>query len=846
MEFIERQNVLDLIGRDSRRYHSCIITCFSFDFSYFEERVLPVFRASNIRNVNVFVDGRSLETSQEMLTGKEFSFQKNYSLIPVYNDKGVFHPKIIFLAGYHEGLLIIGSGNITSSGLNNNDEIWGAFHFKDNSEKNAQIFFEAWEYLKTYFPLALGVGSEKLNWFSNNSPWISTLGNLIDNESKNPVLFTKSFYKNILEEVPKEDLQEITIISPYFDKEGKVIQNLQRDFKPQKINVLIDESGILPIEFPFEKYDNVEFYHWKDAKNDFNENFNRLHAKLVHFQYSDKEFLLFGSTNATISALGDENKDGINSEASLLINREISDENWLKQLQIKIPKKAIQFDFIKNFKKNNFTTENKIKLQNAILYAENQSNRVVVYTKYPLSENDTIATFDKFGIKTKSYEYLEVNEKTYAFNSQDDEIFKLAIEKNGERISNFSLIHNALNLIKTNPNQINAELEALLNSDFSENNGLTDLLRYVETDWADESNLQVKTNFSSTSKIGITNTKEEVEKNYEILEYEEFNQKDLTSFYKKFAILQNPNLKITDFFNALAKGLDSNSQFLESEELKLVINDDAENGGEGNDLEKRDIDELFVLKEINAINNFLTKVYKFLLIKTGQFFLGEKFNDLTKLPEETFNITIFSKLLISLDLINAYRIKKYKEKRYIIEGSVNDYFYIKGFLIQTVGLSFLVYHKGFTEYENQYLTQKFESYKKLFSEKIIGLVCDIYWTESERKYVSLLLLNLLKFSGNKNIIELFNSKANEKFEETKILLSKYIKWEELYANFENRKNYLIYDLSSELQGEIIFNSKLGFGFIKSAKSDGTVVAEFQTGELILKLGQKCVLYKIKI
>ncbi len=846
MEFIERQNVLDLIGRDSRRYHSCIITCFSFDFTYFEERVLPVFRASNIRNVNVFVDGRSLETSQEMLTGKEFSFQKNYSLIPVYNDKGVFHPKIIFLAGYHEGLLIIGSGNITSSGLNNNDEIWGAFHFKDNSEKNAKIFYEAWEYLKTYFPLALGVGSEKLNWFTNNSPWISTLGNLIDNESKNQVLFTKSFYKNILEEVPKEDLHEITIISPYFDKEGQVIQNLHRDFKPQKINVLIDESGILPTEFPFEKYDNVEFYHWKDAKNDFNENFNRLHAKLVHFQYPDKEFLFFGSTNATISALGDENKDGINSEASLLIKREISDKNWLKQLQIKIPKKAIQFDVIKNFKKNNYTTENKIKLQNAILYAENQSNRVVVYTKYPLSENDTIATFDKFGIKTKRYEYLEVNEKTYAFNSQDDEIFKLAIEKNGERISNFSLIHNALNLIKTNPNQINAELEALLNSDFSENNGLTDLLRYVETDWADETNLQVKTNFSSTSKIGITNTKEEVEKNYEILEYEEFNQKDLASFYKKFAILQNPNLKITDFFNALAKGLDSNSQFLESEELKLVINDDAENGGEGNDLEKSDIDELFALKEVNAINNFLTKVYKFLLIKTGQFFLGEKFNDLTKLPEETFNITIFSKLLISLDLINAYRIKKYKEKRYIIEGSVNDYFYIKGFLIQTVGLGFLVYHKGFTEYENHYLNQKFESYKKLFSEKIIGLVCDIYWTESERKYVSLLLLNLIKFTGNRNIIELFNSKANEKFEETKILLSKYIKWEELYANFENRKNYLIYDLSSELQGEIIFNSKLGFGFIKSAKSDGTVVAEFQTGELILKLGQKCVLYKIKI
>ena len=844
MEFIERQNVLDLIGRDSRRYHSCIITCYSFDFTYFEERVLPVFRASNIRNVNVFVDGNSLESSQEMLTGKEFSFQKNYSLIPVYNEKGVFHPKIILLTGYHEGLLIVGSGNITSSGLNNNDEIWGAFHFKDNSEKNAKIFYEIWAYLETYFPLALGVGSEKLNWFTNNSPWISTLRNLISNNSENPIVLTQLFYKNILKEIPKENVLEITVVSPYFDKEGKIIQQLQRDFSPQKINVFIDESGILPSEFPFEKYDNVKFYHWNDAKKDFNDNFNRLHAKLIHFQYLDKEILLFGSANATISALGDENNDGINSEVSLLIKREKSDENWLKQLQIKTPEKTIHFDIIKNFKKNNYTTENKIKLQNAIFYAENQSNGIVVFTKYSLSEEDTIACFDKFGIKTKNHEYLEINEKTYAFNSQGEEIFKIAIERNGERISNFSLIHNALYLIKTNPNQLNAELEALLNSDFSENNGLTDLLKYVETDWADETSLQVKTNFTSISKVGVKSAKDEIEKEYEILEYDEFNQKDLTSFYRKFAILQNLNLKIADFFNALAKGLDSNSQFIESEELKLVIDNDAENGGEGNKLERKNIDELFALKEINAINNFLTKVYKFLLAKTGSFFLGGKFNDLTILPEDTFNITIFSKFLIALDLINKYRSKKYNSLRYIIEGNIDEYYYIKGFLIQTIGLGFLVYHKGFTEYENQYLNQKFESYKTLFSEKIIELVCDIFWKESERKYVSLLLLNLIKFTGNKNIIQLFNSKANEKFNETKILLSKYEEWEAFYANFEDRKKHLICDISSDLQGEIMFNSKLGFGFIKSTKTDGMIIAEFQTGEFTVKLGQKCVLFRI--
>ena len=105
-------------------------------------------------------------------------------------------------------------------------------------------------------------------------------------------------------------------------------------------------------------------------------------------------------------------------------------------------------------------------------------------------------------------------------------------------------------------------------------------------------------------------------------------------------------------------------------------------------------------------------------------------------------------------------------------------------------------------------------------------------------------MNLIKFTGNKSIIQLFNSKANEKFNETKILLSKYEEWEAFYANFEERKKHLICDISSDLQGEIMFKSKLGFGFIKSAKTDGTVTTEFQTGELIVKLGQKCVLFRI--
>mgnify|MGYP006173447417 CR=1 FL=1 len=58
---IARHNILDLLGSDKRKYHSCIITCYSFDFIFFEQRVLPKLRQAGITNINIYVDASQFE-----------------------------------------------------------------------------------------------------------------------------------------------------------------------------------------------------------------------------------------------------------------------------------------------------------------------------------------------------------------------------------------------------------------------------------------------------------------------------------------------------------------------------------------------------------------------------------------------------------------------------------------------------------------------------------------------------------------------------------------------------------------------------------------------------------------
>ena len=126
---LNRESLFTLIGNDRRRYHSAILTTFSFDPDFFEQQVMSHLRLCGIRNVNVLVDGYNFNEVVHQTAGRVTRDESSslYSIYPIFQS-AIFHPKIWVLIGQNEGLLIVGSGNLTSAGHLSNDEIWGAFH----------------------------------------------------------------------------------------------------------------------------------------------------------------------------------------------------------------------------------------------------------------------------------------------------------------------------------------------------------------------------------------------------------------------------------------------------------------------------------------------------------------------------------------------------------------------------------------------------------------------------------------------------------------------------------------------------------------------------------------------
>lgn len=659
---LQRHNILSLIGRHRSRYTSCIITCYSFDFAFFEERVMSALRMANIKNVNVFLDGKFLENYFENTSGREFKTHRTYSYTPVY-EAGVFHPKIMLLTGPKEGLLIIGSGNITSSGLSSNDEIWGAFHLNSLESKNAPIFASAWSYLQGFFANAQGFNTQKLSWFSQYSPWLNNLEVSMDFVNVDKGVDIKfisngstSLYQQIVSVLPRQDVKQLTIISPYYDKSGQVIEQLITDVKANAIDCVVDaEYGLIPVDLSTKLSKLISFYDWKDCNKEFKEKYNRLHAKLFHFQYKDGiEYLVIGSANASLHALGTLNLKAKNAEACLIIRRRAT-KTYLDELGIKIANNKRLL--LNEIPKKKPMLGNKVSysgFEYRITHAELSGQKLAVYVDKPV-KGASLFIFNSFDEIIITKDFTSTKATLVVEIPKVDQLFKIGLFKKKQRISNYSLVHHVDNQAKTNPDSTLAELNTIIEalSADPDNDQYIELLRYVDYPLLDEP----KNILSSPSGTIPKRHEERPVKSARSLTNEEFDQlKSKQSF--EHDLHNNPNIQISEALRIISSGLIKKSvAIVENQEELLAKEGEGSAKGEGGQAPQ-------VSRVVIKGRLIERAIYKH-LSKLDSYFFDQLENlkrerVLNSSPSRPISIKELSVVAIALELIYIFHGRKYE------------------------------------------------------------------------------------------------------------------------------------------------------------------------------------------
>lgn len=704
-------------------FHSAVMTTFSFDFHHFETQVLKQLKQKGITNVSLFADETMLDESIGFATGNLKSISSTYSINSIAS-KGVFHPKLSLFVGEKEVMLLQGSGNITSGGHGKNHELFSVLYASDDDTTQLPLLIEAWEYIKTFTKDVKGLSSDKLNWIENNAPLLTKPRNekhsfhkltddfeiaLVYNEN----IGILSQIKNL---IPKEKVNRIKVISPFYDENGALLVALSNHFDSCRIDAYLQENkGIHPHKI--EQQNNINFYSWDGTERagiTFKKYDRKLHAKLFIIETDEWNYCLIGSANATIKAFGGDNYSGANDEFSVLYkyrNRNLEEElGVIGKLQKLTPTKPVETENIET-QETASTRLPKIK----IVGADKDGNTITLYLQnFNQYEKIKSKFYDYWGTLIEEQIYIDPAERTKLELSKTTSPYTVAFiqlfNESDFPISNKQLLNNVSDLWNTNPSPENRRIMRLTSMIDSGESKLFEVMEYFNT--LHNSRISEIQTLGGHSNNLETNTK--LAKNIDnVLTYEEAITLDSNNKLHQNILKQHHTIKIWDSFENFT-----------SELKKEVEEGDMDDEEEGNATTSRDRKDVPKTKNTETFSTTVLEKRRYVIFK----FLSNYHKALClvdKIEGKKIGLVDLAMLLIVMKQLQDVTHRKFILKNEItnvntsnfifeVNGNLSEIKSFSGAILNLLGEFITIGYKSKWEQpKDEYTQKKLEHYKNI-------------------------------------------------------------------------------------------------------------------------------------
>ena len=775
------------------KFHSCVMTSFTFDFHHFESQVLRVLRLKGISNVIVLTDMRMLEETISYTTGNIKSATSDYSVNSILR-KGAFHPKLTFLAGDEQALVLYGSGNITPGGSGKNHELFSGFYAETRKSHQLPLIQETWQYLKDNTNHLKGYSSEMIKQIESNCTLLTEPDfkkhqfHKVDEQLDIALLYNteSSIFEQITSLLDANEVDEINIFSPFYDTDGTLIKSLKSFFKNSNISVYIDEQyGNHPEQI--ENINDVTFHLWSvtpRSSNHFKNYHRKLHSKIFHFKAGDKEYCLIGSPNATEAAIGSQ-KRPINEEFAVLMKAKNFD--FLSHLDLKGNPEAIDLSDYKNpskdmdfddiFRRNNRSIK--------ILGADRFERNIALYLDQNIREEDyKIKFYNTWGELMHTQNKFEIDKDfTVRFHILETNIAFLQIEDlQGYSCSNKQMINIVHELIAKNPSPENVKLNRLIYRAEMGSQGVFDIINFFNDiqQMEDKRRTESKKTFrqsanNENSVDHISSPKISYEEAIELSELE--GNENLISNHGNHGAIR--------MFDAIERYVRK-----KAEDKEIQDQDDEEEGdiekGKDKDEDTRPIEPVRV-KNKNGLDERRKRIQRFVsnylkLVRKKK----EKEDYHLDMIDMAMFLIVIRQILTLVDRkieitskakIDHKEIKKQEVKSILpVLGKPNSYVNFKGILLNAFGefLNLVIKAKSFHQYENDYLNNKQDVYKNQLIIDVLFCLSALKQkikspSDKDVEWINLMAFNLFEFLGfpegniKSEFETLFNESSLEEF-----------------------------------------------------------------------------------
>ncbi|MCB0037310.1 MAG: hypothetical protein KDE51_24935 [Anaerolineales bacterium] len=388
-------NVLEIPALLKGDWEHAVFVTYGFDAPFFENALWGVLPKRCRNNIILADRDHFLEACQNYANNQLVRFFNTRYVVDGVTSPHAAHAKLILLTNETSGRLLIGSGNLNMQGYASGGELFTHYEYSPEETTQLLAFQAALEFLRQLAENHTNahVVRSRLQYLEEHTSWLFSQ---TDPDAWQPVHHNliRPLLDQFVEAVDDEPVEELWIMSPFYDERVKAFTQMLQRLRPRKLFLLI-QSG----------YTSVDKQQLIEALAQFSGEVEVMgmaaladtspyyHAKLYCAVLADKAICLQGSPNLSQVALLRSASSGNIELANLLVGgRDLCNTVWdgLQLSPVSLEDEAIELSFSGSEKQQGHLDHVDYKLLGGELTNEKQL-RLYIDGQFPKLESAYLA-----------------------------------------------------------------------------------------------------------------------------------------------------------------------------------------------------------------------------------------------------------------------------------------------------------------------------------------------------------------------------------------------------------------------------------------------------------------------
>lgn len=233
---------LILPGQLAGPWHHALFMTYGIDIPFFEGSLWREFR-NGCRNKIVLADGNQLLNAFEHYAagGRVRMLNQQYIAEGIFTPRAA-HAKLILLTHPEQGRLLVGSGNIGNDGYASGGELFTSFEVSPTSSTHLNAFLAVRQLVSTLVQDGhiQGPVVDRIERLWSETPWL--FGPPTGNHWPVRHNLKDSFLSQLQETVAQEPVEELWVVSPFYDEECRALSQLLEALRPKQATLLVQRG----------------------------------------------------------------------------------------------------------------------------------------------------------------------------------------------------------------------------------------------------------------------------------------------------------------------------------------------------------------------------------------------------------------------------------------------------------------------------------------------------------------------------------------------------------------------------------------------------------------------------